>query len=317
MKKVFKKFIASFVALMMVAGIFEGFSIKSFASQSASWTNVPTEVPDYILAVINTGKPFFFATGETYTSGTNTCAEGRIFNPDGSSNDDYYEGHGSTLLVTAFPNSNPERGWYYNVGGPYEKCPSPSPAFQNIPNTCNCSEYPNEIHFFATGETYSGGSNVYAEGREFFPYGAGSVINYFSGTGGVTIQGFSNNTPVRGWYYKNLNDNGKYYPCSGHSSEGSSDYSFLDERYAQIINAEPGDTVTLEMGGWDSLQQDFMKDMAERRDVTFTIHFTYEYEDHDHYEVVIPAGKSFVVEEDIMWFGPLKLNEMFGMKAID
>lgn len=314
MKKVFKKFIASFVALIMVAGIIEGFSIKSFASQSASWTNVPTEVPDYILAVINTSTPFYFATGETYSDTYGTCAEGRFFTPGGSSYTDQYAGEGSQTLVTAFPNSNPERGWYYNVNGSYIKCPSP--VFQNIPNTCNCSEHPDSFHFYATGVTCPGSTSDCAEGRWFNALAGWAITDHFAGHCTVTIQSFPNNTPVRGWYYMNLND-GKYYPCSGHSSGGSSDYSFLDERYAQIINSKPGDTVTLEMGGWDSLPQYFMKAMAERRDVTFIIHFTYKYEDHSHYEVVIPAGKSFVVEEDIMWFGPMKLNKMFGMKAID
>lgn len=309
MMKVFKKFIAAFVVLMMVAGIFEGFSIKSFASQSASWTNVPTEVPDYIVAVINTVTPFFYATGATYSDTDGTYAEGRFFTPGNSSISDQYDGFGVKTNVAAFPNGTPERGWYYNVTGQYKKCPSP--AFQNVPNTCNCSEHPDSFHFYATGETYSGGGHDFAEGREFNPYAGWSIINYFGGNGGPQIQGFPNNTPVRGWYYRG--SDGKNYPCSGHSH----DMTFLDERYAQIINAEPDDTVTLEMGGWDSLQQCFMKDMAERRDVTFIIHITYKFEDHDHYEVVIPAGKSFVVEEDIMWFGPLKLNAMFGMKAID
>lgn len=88
---------------------------------------------------------------------------------------------------------------------------------------------------------------------------------------------------------------------------------FMKNRYNQVKNAKAGETVVLEMGPWHSLSKGFMEEIAKRRDVTFVIHFIYE---GKKYEVVIPAGRPLVLDPSIDWYGPLKQNEMFGMKEI-
>lgn len=88
---------------------------------------------------------------------------------------------------------------------------------------------------------------------------------------------------------------------------------FMKNRYKQIEDAKAGETVVLEMGPWHSLSKGFMEEIAKRRDVTFVIHFIYE---GKKYEVVIPAGRPLVLDPSINWYGPLKQNEMFGMKEI-
>lgn len=88
---------------------------------------------------------------------------------------------------------------------------------------------------------------------------------------------------------------------------------FMEKRYDQVINAQAGDTVVLEMGLWHSLSKGFMEEIAQRRDVTFIIHSTYE---HKNYEVVIPVGTPVVLDPKIDWYGILKQNQMFGMKEI-
>ena len=88
---------------------------------------------------------------------------------------------------------------------------------------------------------------------------------------------------------------------------------FLENRYNRIINAKPDETVILEMGTWDSLSLDFMQAIAKMRQSTFVIHFIYE---GKNYEVVIPAGAEVELDTDIPWYGPLKLNAMFGMKEL-
>ena len=88
---------------------------------------------------------------------------------------------------------------------------------------------------------------------------------------------------------------------------------FMENKYNQVKNAKAGETVVLEMGPWHSLSKGFMEEIAKRRDVTFVIHFIYE---GKKYEVVIPAGRPLVLDPSIDWYGPLKQNEMFGMKEI-
>ena len=88
---------------------------------------------------------------------------------------------------------------------------------------------------------------------------------------------------------------------------------FMKNRYKQVEDAKAGETVVLEMGPWHSLSKGFMEEIAKRRDVTFVIHFIYE---GKKYEVVIPAGRPLVLDPSINWYGPLKQNEMFGMKEI-
>ena len=88
---------------------------------------------------------------------------------------------------------------------------------------------------------------------------------------------------------------------------------FMENKYNQVKNAKAGETVVLEMGPWHSLSKGFMEEIAKRRDVTFVIHFIYE---GKKYEVVIPAGIPLVLDPSIDWYGPLKQNEMFGMKEI-
>ena len=88
---------------------------------------------------------------------------------------------------------------------------------------------------------------------------------------------------------------------------------FMDNRYKQVISAKDGDTVVLEMGPWHSLSKGFMQEIANKRNATFVIHFIYA---GKKYEVVIPAGQPLVLDPTIDWYGPLKQNEMFGMKEV-
>lgn len=88
---------------------------------------------------------------------------------------------------------------------------------------------------------------------------------------------------------------------------------FMKNRYKQVEDARDGDTVVLEMGPWHSLSKGFMEEIAKKRNTTFIIQFIYE---GKKYEVVIPAGQPIVLNPSIDWYGPLKQNEMFGMKEI-
>ena len=88
---------------------------------------------------------------------------------------------------------------------------------------------------------------------------------------------------------------------------------FMVNRYNEVMNATDGETVVLDMGLWHSLSKGFMEEIAKKRNTTFVIRFIYK---GKKYEVVIPAGQPLVLDLTIDWYGPLKQNQMFGMKEV-
>lgn len=81
----------------------------------------------------------------------------------------------------------------------------------------------------------------------------------------------------------------------------------------KVKAAGAGTKLELELGEWNSLPRYVMESIAARSDVTFEIRFKYE---HKSYKVIIPAGTKIVLEDGIPFYGPLKLNQMFGMQEI-
>lgn len=349
MKKVFRRIISTVVALMMFLGIFEGFSIKSNAAGSgdpfagSEW--VVYELTDY-------RRSGYRHIGDTYPEGTLSEESMRlVFHPndgkvtfhsevysdvEGMTQNYSYTVNGSgsiTLEIEGFDDSV----LYYNVDDTIDVfywyiwrlervCQNKYLGTEWVLDYVSNGDF--DIRYDQAtigGETFDVNEEAARisfalDDHKLNILTKWAAINCLVHDVSYSCNGYNISSPdwlrVRSADSIYFGMDGYWFFFKKKVATPSND-ALLDERYAQINNAKPGDTVTLEMGGWDSLQQYFMKVMAERRDVTFIIHFTYKYEDHDHYEVVIPAGKSFVVEEDIMWFGPLKLNAMFGMKAID
>lgn len=79
-----------------------------------------------------------------------------------------------------------------------------------------------------------------------------------------------------------------------------------------IDTAKAGDTVTYDFGDWHSLPLGFMEKVASRPDLTYVFKCVYQSE---HYEFTINLGTKF--ELDCLWYGPLKMAELFNTKITD
>ena len=86
----------------------------------------------------------------------------------------------------------------------------------------------------------------------------------------------------------------------------SYDY-FIYKCMGKIRDAKAGDTVTISSKYWNSYPKTLFKKLAERRDITAKIQFTYEHKD---YEFTIERGQTVDTSSD--YYGPLKLMELYG-----
>ena len=82
---------------------------------------------------------------------------------------------------------------------------------------------------------------------------------------------------------------------------------YLYKCMGKIRDAKAGDTVTFSSKCWNSYPKAFFEKLAERRDITVKIQFTYEHKD---YEITIAPGQTVDTSSD--YYGPLKLMELYG-----
>ena len=90
-----------------------------------------------------------------------------------------------------------------------------------------------------------------------------------------------------------------------------SSFAYTLYRYALplIEEAEPGQTVTLEFGEWNSFPKAFMEKVAVKSNegVNFVFHYKWNKEEK---EICIPAGTP--VDLEFEWYGPAKMAELYG-----
>ena len=79
----------------------------------------------------------------------------------------------------------------------------------------------------------------------------------------------------------------------------------------KVIDAKSGDTVTLDVGLWNSFLKKMMEEIAKKRDIDIIIHLTYK---GKNYEIKIPKNAEIDLSCD--WYGPEKLAQMFGRTEI-
>ena len=92
----------------------------------------------------------------------------------------------------------------------------------------------------------------------------------------------------------------------------SEEQIFTRELLMRAATAKAGDTVTVDATLWHSFSSDVLKELLSKEGVSYTFYYNYGGE---CFYITIPAGA--VLEEGCEWYGPLKLNAMFGRTMID
>ena len=82
---------------------------------------------------------------------------------------------------------------------------------------------------------------------------------------------------------------------------------FLNKTIQQIADAKEGATITIDFGDFNVLTLPVMKQMALRRDLTIQMKYRYK---GQKYEVTFPAGMPIKYQDEIRYYGPLKLADM-------
>ena len=79
----------------------------------------------------------------------------------------------------------------------------------------------------------------------------------------------------------------------------------------KIKEAKAGDSLVFTSDTWNSFPKRVIDALAERRDITVEIQFTYQ---KKKWKVVIPTKAE--IDTTCDWYGPEKLTQMFGRTEI-
>ena len=79
-----------------------------------------------------------------------------------------------------------------------------------------------------------------------------------------------------------------------------------------VDHAKPGDNMVIDASEWHSFRAGLLNELLAKEGVSYT--FYYKYRD-ECFSVTVPAGTVF--DESIPWYGPYKMNAMFGRTMID
>ena len=87
-------------------------------------------------------------------------------------------------------------------------------------------------------------------------------------------------------------------------------YALNDYATPMINAAKSGQTITFELGEWNSFPKAFMEKIAAKsmEGVTFVFHYKWN---HVKQEITIPFGTA--VDTSLDWYGPAKMAELYGM----
>ena len=92
----------------------------------------------------------------------------------------------------------------------------------------------------------------------------------------------------------------------------SEEQIFTRELLMRAATAKAGDTVAIDATLWHSFNANVLKELLSKEGVSYTFYYNYGGE---CFYITIPAGA--VLEEGCEWYGPLKLNAMFGRTMIE
>lgn len=92
----------------------------------------------------------------------------------------------------------------------------------------------------------------------------------------------------------------------------SEEQIFTRELLTRAETAKAGDIVAIDATLWHSFNAKVLEELLSKEGVSYTFYYNYGGE---CFYITIPAGA--VLEEGCEWYGPLKLNAMFGRTMID
>lgn len=92
----------------------------------------------------------------------------------------------------------------------------------------------------------------------------------------------------------------------------SEEQIFINELLARAAAAKAGDTIVIDATLWHSFSAKVLEELLSKEGVNYTLYYNYSGE---CFYITIPAGAA--LEEGCEWYGPLKLNAMFGRTMID
>jgi hypothetical protein len=83
------------------------------------------------------------------------------------------------------------------------------------------------------------------------------------------------------------------------------------ERTKSVLNAKPGQTITVDIGYWDTLPKAFFEALANKRDITVNVKFMYE---GKHCEFTIDPAQT--IDTSVDYYGPEKLMQLYGAAEV-
>lgn len=200
------------------------------------------------------------------------------------------ENHFHAMAEDAWKSNN--EGHYYkcsdencNVIGKYSAHTKGAAATANTPQTCTVCNY--EITPALGGGGNSGGS--------VNPGGGGNE-------GGSVAPGGSVNPGSTG------TDSGS----STKKSEKTPEELYMKKLLASAEKVKPGNTMVVDASDWHSFRATALNELTDEKGVSYTFYYKYRGE---CFYLTVPAGTVF--DESIPWYGPYKMNEMFGRTMID
>lgn len=140
---------------------------------------------------------------------------------------------------------------------------------------------------------------ILAEGAKILEYRNGNYVEVVSEPGIYTL------------------NNGEWVASSGEEPapaepKESAAHIFYRELLARASAAKPGDTLKVDATVWHSFSANVLKELFSKEGVNYTFYYNFRGE---CFYVDVPQGAE--LEEGIDWYGPLKLNAMFGRTMIE
>ncbi|MBR3684611.1 MAG: hypothetical protein IKL78_07060 [Lachnospiraceae bacterium] len=140
---------------------------------------------------------------------------------------------------------------------------------------------------------------ILAEGAKILEYRNGNYVEVVGEPGVYTL------------------NNGEWVASSGEEPapaepKESAAHIFYRELLTRASAAKPGDTLKVDATVWHSFSANVLKELFSKEGVNYTFYYNFRGE---CFYVDVPQGAK--LEEGIDWYGPLKLNAMFGRTMIE